>query len=322
MKIMVTGASGFLGSWATRILASDHDIYAIIRKESSDFRIANLTKIHIIREDPELWFQLIDNIKPDIILILNWSGVENSSRNSSLQFSNVDFFHRLVDQAVKSNVKKILGFGSQAELGPVSNTILESEEDNPTTLYGKAKVECRKYAVEASRNSNTNFVWVRIFSTYGPMDSESWLIPSAVISLADSKPFNSTLGIQEWSFLHAFDFASAVKLIIESDSVQNIYNLGNPNTNIVNEVLLLIGDIMGRKDLIKFGTVPYRSDQVMKLKPACESLIKLGWKPKINLVAGIKQTIDWYLFKKETPIILNDNGTIFFDLPERIKKLP
>ena len=102
--------------------------------------------------------------------------------------------------------------------------------------------------------------------------------------------------------------------------MQIIYNLGNPNTNTVKEVLSLIGDIMGKKDLIQFGTVPYRSDQVMKLKPVCESLIKLGWKPKIALEAGLKQTIDWYLDKEETPVMLSNNESIFFDLPVRIKK--
>jgi nucleoside-diphosphate-sugar epimerase len=320
MKVMIMGASGFLGSWATRVLASDHEIYAILRKNSDSFRIENLGSIKIIREDPNLWFQLIENIKPDCILLLNWSGVENSSRNSNSQFSNVDNYRALIDQAIKSKVPKIIGFGSQAELGPVSNSILESELDNPTTLYGKAKVECRKYGIEASKNTSTSFLWVRIFSTYGPKDSESWLIPSVILNLADSKPFNSTPGMQEWSFLHAYDFANAVKLIVECDSVQNIYNLGNPNTHTVKEVLSLIGDIMGKKDLIQFGAIPYRSDQVMKLKPVCESLIKLGWNPKVKLEAGLNQTINWYLDKDEAPVTLTDNESIFFDLPLKTKK--
>jgi len=78
---------------------------------------------------------------------------------------------------------------------------------------------------------------------------------------------------------------------------------------------------MDRKDLIQFGTIPYRSDQVMRLKPVCESLIKLGWKPKITLEVGLKQTIDWYLDKEEAPVMLTNNESIFFDLPVRIKKL-
>ena len=155
------GASGFLGSWATRVLANDHEIHAILRKNSDSFRIANLHNIELIREDPDLWFQLIEIIKPDCILLLNWSGVENNSRNSDSQFGNVDTYRVLIDQAIKLKVKKIIGFGSQAELGPVSNNILESEVDNPTTLYGRAKVECRKYGIEACKNTDTsNSGWV------------------------------------------------------------------------------------------------------------------------------------------------------------------
>lgn len=317
---MIFGASGFLGSWATRILSNDHEIYAILRKESDSFRIMNLKNINIIREDPRLWFQLINDIKPDCILLLNWSGVENSNRNSELQFTNVSSYRILINQAIKEKVPKIIGFGSQAELGAISNNILESALDNATTLYGKAKIECRKLGIEASRNTSTRFTWVRIFSTYGPMDSESWLIPSAIIKLAASEPFESTPGRQEWSFLHAYDFANAIKLIIECDSNQNIYNLGNPTTNTVFEVLSLIGTMIGRKNLIKFGAIPYRSDQVMRLKPVCESLLNLGWKPKITIEAGIKQTINWFMNLDESPIFISESESIFFDLPARTKK--
>ena len=320
MKILITGSSGFLGSWVCRILSKDHEIIALVRESSNTFNIDNIKSIKIIRSNVNSWCKTINDLKPDVILLLNWSGVGNNARNLEAQLDNVDLFNLLLDQAVKSKIPKVIGFGSQAELGPVSDSISDDHEDNPTTLYGQAKIQCRINGFKNTRNSDTNFVWARIFSIYGPLDSESWLIPSAIITLSKSKAFNSTPGLQEWSFLHAFDFARAVTYLIENDTDQKVFNIGDPNTNTVRKALSLIGELLGKKELLKFGAISYRDDQVMKLEPKCEGLINLGWRPKVNLEPGISQSIDWYLGNKEKPLILNDNGSIFFDFPLNSKK--
>jgi len=320
MKILIIGSSGFLGSWVCRILSKDHEVIALVRESSNTFNINNIESIKIMRSNVNSWCKIIDNLKPDAILLLNWSGVENIARNSEAQLSNVELFNNLVDQAVESKIPKVIGFGSQAELGPVSHSISDDQEDNPTTIYGQAKIQCRINGLSKTKDSGTNFTWVRIFSVYGPLDSESWLIPSAIITLSESKPFYCTPGLQEWSFLHAYDFARAVKYLIENNPDQKIFNLGNPSTNTVKKVLSLIEELLGKNRLLKFGAISYRDDQVMKLEPKCEGLINLGWKPKVSLESGIRQSIDWFIGNTEKPLLLDENESIFFGFLSKSKK--
>jgi nucleoside-diphosphate-sugar epimerase len=321
VKILVTGASGFLGSWACRVLSKSHEVIGLVRENSDTYRLNNIQGLKIQKSQVYLWKNLIKEINPDVILILHWDGVSNLERNSEGQELNVENFREIISAAVAANIPKIIGFGSQAELGPVATQINDNQGDNPTTLYGKAKVECRLEGFELTKNSMSDFIWVRIFSTYGPLDAENWLVPSAILTLNESKKFKTTSGEQAWSFLHAYDFVLAVKTLIENKSHQKVFNLGNTTTNILKEVLITIQNLIGKGDLIEFGSIPYRSDQVMRLEPRCEGLVDLGWKPIVPLNNGLIQTINWFTNQPESALQTEANSSFYFDLPQRIKRI-
>jgi dTDP-D-glucose 4,6-dehydratase len=78
---------------------------------------------------------------------------------------------------------------------------------------------------------------------------------------------------------------------------------------------------MNRKNLLDFGAIPYRTDQIMRLEPRCEGLKKLGWYPLIPLHNGLVQTINWFTNKTEIPLQTKLNTSMYFNLPERIKSL-
>ena len=321
VKILVSGASGFLGSWTCRVLSKSHEVIGLVREDSDTYRLENIQGLTVKKSQPRMWKKLIKDINPDVMLLLHWDGVSNLERNSEGQELNVESFREIVSAAVAANIPKIIGFGSQAELGPVSTQISDHRADNPTTLYGKAKVECRSVGFDLAKNSNTVFIWVRIFSTYGPLDAENWLIPSAILTLNESKKFQTTSGEQEWSFLHAYDFVLAVKTLIENKSQQKVFNLGNTTTNILKGALITIQDLIGKGDLIEFGSIPYRSDQVMRLEPRCEGLVGLGWRPVVPLKNGLIQTINWFTNQSESALLTDTNSSLYFDLPKRIKRI-
>jgi len=317
MKVMVTGATGFLGSWLCRVLSDSNEVQALVRESSNVSKISEISNLQILRSESFSWPNIIAKSKPDVLILNDWWGVDNNHRNDVRQFSNVNRLIKFVKIAEKSGVKCIVGVGSQAELGPVSTEISEATPDNPTTEYGQAKVQLRTLMSEQLADSKTRFVWMRIFSTYGPLDEGSWLIPNIVDSLLKNNKMQLTKGEQEWSYLHAFDLAMAFVPVIENFNINGVVNVGNPETISIREVGTIIGKILRKEDLLEFGALEYRKDQVMKMQPKCETLTNAGWRPQISFAQGIKQTIDWLQRVDLEPVLTQRGETLNFKLPVR-----
>lgn len=318
MKIVVTGGSGFLGSWICRILETTSEVHSFVRSSSSLYNLKGVTKTQICRVSDQGLMNTLLDLSPDVVIDCAWSGVGNEFRNNASQGENIERGLRLAIAAKRAGVKLFLGVGSQAELGPVANSILETQIDAPTTLYGQAKVDMRTMYKDFFSNSNTAFIWMRIFSTYGPLDTNNWLIPKLVDGLSRGNVIDLTLGEQQWSYLHAIDLANAFKCVIDAQLTREIVNVGNPETLSIRDIATFIAQTMGHIELLKFGAISYRSDQVMILKPECETLKSIGWVPQINIFDGLRQTIDWLQGVDVNPSIVLGGSRINFNIPIRI----
>ncbi|NDE07866.1 MAG: NAD-dependent epimerase/dehydratase family protein, partial [Chloroflexi bacterium] len=73
----------------------------------------------------------------------------------------------------------------------------------------------RELIGEIATQAGIRFVWMRIFSIYGPLDTGAWLIPNIVDSLVSDKRIALTKGEQQWSYLHAYDLALGFQKVIE-----------------------------------------------------------------------------------------------------------
>ena len=317
MKIVITGASGFLGAWISRLFAEAFDVYCLVRQNSNTSRLIGVKNVTIINQDEFLWKNSILEIKPDVLIANDWAGVGNSLRNSTSQSANVRRILDYCEVARSLGVKTVVGVGSQAELGPINTIITEQALSNPTTEYGKAKVLCRQSLEQLFDGTETRFIWMRIFSTYGPMDIGEWLIPNLVESLSTNQEMKLTRCEQNWSYLHAYDLARAFKFAINHQDLKGIVNVGNPNIISLKTVVNEIARKMNSEHLLRFGEIPYRSDQVMNLMPACETLFSIGWKPTVGFESGITQTISWLMGKKANQLLSETGELLTFNLPAR-----
>lgn len=311
MKICITGASGFLGSWTAQILSKDFDVFAITREHSSTLSLGSNKEITLISEKTEKWADVVNKIEPDVLIMHHWQGVGNALRNSLDQYLNVSDVKAFVRSL--NPINQVIGVGSQAELGPRNNLIMDDDSSNPTTHYGHAKCEAREFLTNHFEATETNFKWARIFSTYGATDKGNWLIPSLIGSLKLEKPYPLTAGKQKWNYLHAFDAAEAFKVLAKGGN-PGIYNVGHTKECVIRNVCIEIAGLMGKdSELLKFGEIPARPDQVYKLEVSTKKLQDLGWSPKVELTQGLVHTIKWMLGETPNPIQLNDGSLIDFD---------
>lgn len=294
--IVITGGSGFLGSWIARALQSENiPVVVLVRPDSDCWRLDGLENIKVVRQPPEDWPKTIGSMRPNVVLSCDWEGVQGANRGDpQMQFGNVSRIYALGDAAKKSGAEVFIAFGSQAEIGPHSHPVTEIEEDNPVSSYGEAKVQLRQQLLSLFAKSNTRFVWGRIFSIYGPMDVGAGMLPTLIRTLKENKVFKATKGDQTWSYLYASDFASAVLRLIEGSQFHSIVNIGNPEGVQVKAVISAVTSYMNQPEMVSFGEMEIDSMQSRYLVPVTTSLSRQMWRPQITIEDGIRRTVDWF----------------------------
>jgi UDP-glucose 4-epimerase len=299
MRIAVTGASGFVGSYVVEDLVSrGHDVAVLLRPQTSRWRLEGiLDRVKVIEgslDDIQSLRPQLAQFKPETLVHLAWRGVSNQDRNSPVQARNVGDIVDLITLCGELGVGTFAGAGSQAEYGPYGRAILEQDATRPTTLYGKAKVAACEMAGQIAAAGGMRFVWLRIFSTYGPKHEDFWIFPSVIRTLRSGQRMSLTPGEQLWGFLHARDAAAGVRTVVESERAHGIFNLGSPDAPRLKDTVTMLRDLVNPSAELGFGDVPYRPDQVMVLKADISRLAALGWKPAIDLASGLKEMVAWY----------------------------
>lgn len=297
MRIFVTGATGFLGSYVVAdLIEQGHDVAALLRPGARSWRLSDkLDQLSVIGGSLDDLAGLANGLRsfrPDAVVHMAWRGVANSDRNNKDQARNIVDAVELIDLAADAGATIFVGAGSQAEYGPYDRAIVESDPPRPTTLYGIAKLSSCLMAERRCAERKLRFAWLRIFSIYGPKDNDAWLIPSLIRTLRTNGHMPLTACEQRWGFLHARDAAAAVRLVLANPAAEGIFNLGSPDAPPLRETVTRLRDHIGAGEL-GFGEVPYRPDQVMVLAADVSRLAGLGWRPVVELDQGLRETVAW-----------------------------
>jgi len=303
MKILLTGATGFLGSHIAENLISHNFELILTKREHSSFKNCQSFQNEVtwIDTDSALWIDKIIELKPEIIIHAAWNGVSSVNREDwENQLTNIDFMYQLLKIAERSNVKKFISLGSQAEYGQFEGKITEEYPLNPTSSYGAIKLAVSELQKAICTENKINWYWLRVFSVFGEREHEKWLIPSVINKmLTECTEMDFTLGEQEYAYLYVTDFADSITNVVLQDAPSGIYNVSSDNPIHLKELLMLIRDKVNPVFKLKFGALPYRSNQSMRIE---------GDSSKFNKAFGQINTSD-FTIKLERVINLYRNNT-------------
>jgi nucleoside-diphosphate-sugar epimerase len=208
MRIFVTGATGFVGSFLLEKLISENHELAILCRIDGDFwRIEQLKNCCKVIYCDYKSINLIENeliqFDPEVVYHIGWLGVSSDQRNNENQLTdNIQATLGLVQVLTKTKVKHVIALGSQAEYGPYNNAINENFLTKPTTIYGIAKLSAYHILNHHLNSFGIRFSWLRLFSSYGPKDNPNWLIPYLITSLSKGEKPLLTKGEQVWDYIY------------------------------------------------------------------------------------------------------------------------
>jgi nucleoside-diphosphate-sugar epimerase len=266
MKILLTGATGFLGSHIAEALLKDKHQLILTKRGSSDLwrctSFASLCKW--TNTDNENWEDDIRNFNPSVIINTAWDGVSaNYRENWVSQINNLFFQQKLLSIASETGVELIIGMGSQAEYGEFNGCVNELYPANPTSAYGAAKLCALTLLKTFCEQNNIRWYWFRLFSCFGERESEDWLIPSAIKKMLTSDGMDLTSGEQKYSYLYIKDVARLFSAAVDSLAENGVYNISSATQRSLKEVLTLVREYIDPSFKLNWGRLPYRKNQSM-----------------------------------------------------------
>jgi nucleoside-diphosphate-sugar epimerase len=294
-KILVTGASGFIGRRCVPLLAQKgYEVHAVSRRSNSKPPHPNVFRHELDLLSPGRATQLIRQIKPNAALHLAWYTEPGAFWEAKENVEWVRASLELLSAFADNGGKRIVAAGSCAEYISSAGECLENSTPLvPATLYGTCKHALERILTCFSLQSKLSSAWGRAFFIYGPGEHPSRLVAQVVRSLLQGEPALCSEGKQVLDFMYIEDVAVAFTALLESE-VQGPVNIASGRPVAVRDVLQEIGLQLGRLDLIRFGACPPQSD-TERLWAKTQRLEKeVGWVPQYSLAHGIRQTIQWW----------------------------
>lgn len=254
MKVLVTGANGYMGTGIVKQLLDDG-----IEVIATDFKLDKVDNRAVkIEEDIFQDDNPFDNLgKPDVLLHLAWrDGFKHNSINHINDFpQHYAFIKKFIDR----KIKKICCMGSMHEIGFYEGSINEYTPTNPQSLYGISKNALRQAIEVDTKENDILFQWIRGFYIVGNAKSGCSIFSKLAQAASEGKEyFPFTSGENQYDFLDYNDFCYQVAKVTEQDEINGIINCcsGKPVT-LANRVERFIKE-NGYNIKLQYGAFPDR----------------------------------------------------------------
>jgi UDP-glucose 4-epimerase len=299
-RVLVTGASGFVGSYLTKyLLAQGYLVAVVVRNSSAATRLKEvLGQVKLIENSLGQFLEekkAFREFRPDIVYHLAWQGVDKINRERSFHDENFSNTIQLLKLAHEYGCQSFVGLGSQAEYARSSTALDEDSIIEPQSLYGKSKLETFTACHKLAKELGICFSWVRLFSAYGYLDHENALIPLVTQKLLKQETPDLTFGEQLWDYVYIEDAVKAIAEIGIKPEASGVFNLGSGKALAIRDVLETLKNLINPKATLGFGKIPYSPQQIMHLEADITRLKTIiGWQPETSLHVGLAKTVAAY----------------------------
>lgn len=299
MRILVTGANGFLGRHVVSALINgktEKEIHAVRSPYGADPR--NLLGRYFWHTadllDSSSTKLLLERVRPTHIIHLAWITTHGVYWNSAENYLWLEASIRLLDEFIRLGGQRFIQIGTCAEYDWSESTLIEGiSPEQPSTLYGRCKLAFHHELLNRNEMGLISTANGRVFFAYGPFENPARLVPSACRAIIENKKieFNNC---SIWrDYMHVADLATSIVCLTDS-TLNGSVNLASGEPIRLSAMLEELVCISQRGDLFVYKEQPENGNSPPILIADTRRIRSIGWTPSISLYEGLSNTYHWW----------------------------
>ena len=251
---------------------------------------------HIVYEQDFL-FEFFEEFKPDYIINFAALAYATSWEKSFRYYdTNVTAVSKIVEYLLnKKYLKKFLQVGTSELYGPVSKPVNEKYLLNPTSPYAISKLACDMHLESMYNVKNFPMNIIRPSNGYGSGQLLYRIVPKAALFILQNKKFPLEGGGKvKKSFMHCRDIAEAIYAVLHKGKMGEIYNAGVDEPISMKDLVIEVCEALNKnfQDCVNITQGRIGEDAQYWLDSS-KIFEDTGWKAKISIKEGVKETVDW-----------------------------
>lgn len=275
MKILLTGANGFIGK--NYLENTGHKKISTI--STSNLQSNKLYK-HIIGDLTDKDFlNKVAKEKYDVIIHAAWVGLPE--KTSDLNVLNLNMYKNILNSFSNTAETNHIFLGSCLEYGSVIGKANENDTGLNIEDFGQKKLDLLNYIQEAGLKYN----WIRLFYSYGKHQHTDSLINSIQRDIYHNRKISLQNINKSHDFIYIRDAVSLIDKVLSNNFNKGVFNCGNGNLVSIGAIANNVLEIMGKPHLFQ---VQFEPGLVADISKAGHIL---NWKPKYSLVEGLTETL-------------------------------
>lgn len=318
-NILVTGGYGFIGTNFVKHLLKNNDYnITIFDKLTYASNLKNMENENIRFIKGDLYNKTaVENALKDIDYVVNFAAESHVDRSiinaDDFLNSNIYGVYNILNYIKDNeNIEKYIHISTDEVYGNAINTkFCENSCLNPNNPYSATKASADLLIMSYYKTYDIPVCITRSSNNYGPYQHPEKLIPKTIIySILNNKIPLYGNGKNRRDWLYVEDNVDGILTVLRHGKNGEIYNIGSEielsNTDIVRKILKLMDK---PESLINY--VNDRPGNDLRYSMDSSKIMKLGFKPKINIEYGLEITIDWYKNNREWWSIYLDNMDLY-----------
>lgn len=302
-KVLITGATGFVGANIThRVINEGFEVHILTRESSNMWRLEGiLDKINDHKVDLTEALKLeeiIEKINPEYIIHLAiYGGRPNQEDEINILESNLIGTINLVNACKNIDYECFINTGSSSEYGKKKEKMKEIDECEPINMYGVTKASASMYCNYKALVDNKNIGTLRLFSPFGDFEDRGRLIPDLILgSLIDKKVrLANPDAVRDYIYIE--DVCDIyLKILKEPKKLKGeIFNIGYGEQHSVKYMAETVKNIISTEVTLEYNAINGRKADTDIWVSSIEKIKeRYNWKPKYNMEEGLKKSLKWF----------------------------